>query len=83
MKDERNEVFTYSGLELIMKRYLIQDRNRDILEKPQEMFMGIAMHLAMKEKEKVKWAKDIYDILSTLKVTMATQTISSDEFMFY
>ena len=22
MKDERNEVFTYSGLELIMKRYL-------------------------------------------------------------
>mgnify|MGYP001838724447 FL=1 len=75
--DERNEVFTYSGLELIMKRYLIQDRNRDILEKPQEMFMGIAMHLAMKEKEKVKWAKEIYDILSTLKVTMATPTMSN------
>lgn len=77
MQDERNEVFTYSGLELIMKRYLIQDRNRDILEKPQEMFMGIAMHLAMKEKEKVKWAKEIYDILSTLKVTMATPTMSN------
>ena len=31
----------------------------------------------MKEKEKVKWAKDIYDILSTLKVTMATPTMSN------
>lgn len=77
MKDERNELLTYSGLELIMKRYLIQDRKREVLEKPQEMFMGIAMHLAMKEKEKVKWAKEIYDILSTLKVTMATPTMSN------
>lgn len=77
MDDGRNELFTYSGLELIMKRYLIQDRNREILEKPQEMFMGIAMHLAMKEKESVKWAKEIYDILSTLKVTMATPTMSN------
>lgn len=77
MNDERNELLTYSGLELIMKRYLIQDRNREILEKPQEMFMGIAMHLAMKEKDIVKWAKEIYDVLSTLKVTMATPTMSN------
>ncbi|MBS5113917.1 MAG: ribonucleoside-diphosphate reductase subunit alpha [Coprobacillus cateniformis] len=77
IKEERNELFTYSGLELIMKRYLIQNHEREILEKPQEMFMGIAMHLAIPEQERVKWAKEIYDILSLLKVTMATPTMSN------
>lgn len=77
LQEDRNELFTYSGLELISKRYLIQDRNHHLLEKPQEMFMGIAMHLAIPEKDKVKWAKEIYDILSTLKVTMATPTMSN------
>ena len=75
--DKRDELFTYSGLELIMKRYLIQDHQREILEKPQEMFMLISMHLAMKETNRVKWAKEFYDILSTLKVTMATPTMSN------
>ncbi|MEG0593421.1 MAG: ribonucleoside-diphosphate reductase subunit alpha, partial [Coprobacillus sp.] len=77
INEERNEFLTYSGLELIMKRYLIETREHQLLEKTQEMFMGIAMHLAMNEKEKVKWAKEIYDILSTLKVTMATPTMSN------
>lgn len=77
IKEERNELFTYSGLELVMKRYLIQNHEREILEKPQEMFMGIAMHLAIPEQERVKRAKEIYDILSTLKVTMATPTMSN------
>ena len=77
IKEERNELFTYSGLELVMKRYLIQNHEREILEKPQEMFMGSAMHLAIPEQERVKWAKEIYDILSTLKVTMATPTMSN------
>lgn len=77
LNSDRDKLFTYSGLELIMKRYLIQNHQREILEKPQEMFMLIAMHLAMKEKDKVKWAKEIYDVLSTLKVTMATPTMSN------
>lgn len=77
LEDERDKLFTYSGLELIMKRYLIQNHQREILEKPQEMFMLIAMHLALKEKDKVKWTREIYDILSTLKVTMATPTMSN------
>lgn len=73
----RDKLFTYSGLELVMKRYLIQNHQREILEKPQEMFMLIAMHLAMKEIDKVKWAKEFYDVLSTLKITVATPTMSN------
>lgn len=41
------------------------------------MFMGIAMHLAIVEKDKVEFAKRLYDILSELKVTMATPTMTN------
>ena len=77
LKPERDYLFTYSGLELVMKRYLITSNAHELLETPQEMFMGIAMHLAIPEKQRVYWAKQIYDILSTLKVTMATPTMSN------
>lgn len=78
MQTKRNALFTYSGLDLVVKRYLIQSNDHIVLEHVQEMFMGIAMHLAIPEKaEKVYWAKRIYDILSTLKVTMATPTMSN------
>ena len=74
----RNNLLTYSSLHLLFKRYLIHDHSYNILERPQEMFMGIAMHLAIPEGEnKVKWAKKIYNILSELKVTMATPTMSN------
>lgn len=77
LNSERNKLFNYSGLDLIAKRYLIRDHKHRLLEKPQEMFMGIAMHLAIPEKDCVYWAKEIYEILSTLKVTMATPTMSN------
>lgn len=75
--DERDHRFTYSGLELVAKRYMICSHAHEVLETPQEMFMGIAMHLAMVEKDRVYWAKQIYDILSSLQVTMATPTMSN------
>lgn len=75
---ERNELFTYSGLDLLMQRYLIRSHDHKLLESPQEMFMGIAMHLAIPEKEnKVFWAKQFYDIFSQLQVTMATPTLAN------
>ena len=75
---ERDKLFNYSGLDLIVKRYLIRDSEGHILESVQEMFMGISMHLAIPEKDKkVAFAKRLYDILSKLKVTMATPTMSN------
>lgn len=74
---KRDAYFTYSGLELIIKRYLICNQHHEPLETPQEMFMGIAMHLAMKEKNRLHWVKEFYDMLSTLKVTMATPTMAN------
>lgn len=78
MKPERDKLFNYSGIELLMKRYLVHDRSGRVLETPQEMFLGIALHLAMKEpKDRLHWVQRFYDMLSTLKVTVATPTLSN------
>lgn len=74
----RNHCLNYSGLELLLSRYVIRNRQNVPMETPQEMFMGIAMHLAMKEKkDRDGWVKRFYDMLSSLKVTMATPTLSN------
>ena len=85
IKPERDLIFTYSGIDLLAKRYLIQDFSRVVLEAPQQMFMGIAMHLAIPEKkeERLYWVKRFYDVLSSLKATMATPTMSNARKPFY
>lgn len=78
LKAERDDLFTYSGLELLLKRYVIHDHSGHPLESPQEMFLGIALHLAMlEETDRLDWVKKFYDMLSTLSVTMATPTLSN------
>lgn len=74
---ERDKLFTYSSLQLVLKRYVIHDFDGTLLETPQEMFLGIAMHLAMREKDRMRWVKAFYDILSGFKVTVATPTLSN------
>lgn len=75
---ERDQLFTYSGLDLLLKRYVIHTRQHVALETPQEMFLGIALHLAMEEKtDRLGWVKKFYDMLSRMEVTMATPTLSN------
>lgn len=76
--ESRNELFTYSALELLLKRYVIRSIKNIPLESPQEMYLGISLHLAMNEKnDKMKWVHKFYDTLSKLYVTMATPTLSN------
>ena len=75
---ERDHLFTYSGLDLLLKRYVIRSRRQEPLETPQEMFLGIALHLAMEEKkDRLYWVRKFYDMLSRMYVTMATPTLSN------
>ncbi|MGV3024872.1 ribonucleoside-diphosphate reductase subunit alpha [Clostridium thermobutyricum] len=85
IKPERDFLFTYSGIKLLSGRYLVENFNREVLELPQQMFMGIAMHLAIPEKKenRLYWAKRFYDVLSSLKATMATPTMSNARKPFY
>ena len=79
MVPERDELFAYSGLDLLINRYVIRAHDHTPLESPQEMFLGIALHLAMNEgpTQRLSWVKRFYDMLSKLEVTMATPTLSN------
>lgn len=79
MVSERDELFAYSGLDLLINRYVIRAHDHTPLESPQEMFLGIALHLAINEEptQRLAWVKRFYDMLSKLEVTMATPTLSN------
>lgn len=79
MVSERDELFAYSGLDLLISRYVIRAHDHTPLESPQEMFLGIALHLAINEEptQRLAWVKRFYDMLSKLEVTMATPTLSN------
>ncbi|MBN2908917.1 ribonucleoside-diphosphate reductase subunit alpha [Polycladomyces sp. WAk] len=74
---ERDRLFHYIGLKILADRYLVRDYDGAVMELPQERFMVIAMHLAMKERDRLTWAKQMYDVLSRLEVTVATPTMSN------
>ncbi len=75
---ERDKLFNYSGLDLLVKRYLIRTRSHEPIESIQEMYLGIALHLAMPERHnRLQWVRKFYDLLSKLEVTMATPTLAN------
>ena len=74
----RNNLFDYAAIDLIIRRYVLSDFDDTPLESPQEMFLGVALHLAMHEEtDRLLWVKKFYNMLSQLKVTMATPTLSN------
>lgn len=79
IKEERNKLLNYSGLDLLLKRYVIKNYAGKAIERVQEMYLGIALHLAMPEQKENRliWVHRIYDMLSKLEVTMATPTLSN------
>jgi len=79
IKEERNKLLNYSGLDLLLKRYVIKNYAGKAIERVQEMYLGIALHLAIPEQKenRLMWVHRIYDMLSKLEVTMATPTLSN------
>lgn len=79
IKEERNKLLNYSGLDLLLKRYVIKNYAGKAIERVQEMYLSIALHLAMPEQKenRLMWVHRIYDMLSKLEVTMATPTLSN------
>lgn len=78
IRPERDKLFNYSGLDLLVKRYIIRTHAHEPAESVQEMYLGIALHLGMLEKnDRLLWVKKFYDLLSQLEVTMATPTLSN------
>ncbi|MDD7616105.1 MAG: ATP cone domain-containing protein, partial [bacterium] len=72
-----DKLISYSSFELLIKRYLVKNRDNVVLETPQEMFLAIAMHLSMNDENKLYWVKRIYDSIAKFEFTLATPTISN------
>ena len=73
IKHDRDNLFTYSGLQQLIDKYLIKNRTTNtIYETPQLAYMAIAMCLFNKSDNKIKQAKEAYDSYSTFKVNLPT-----------
>ena len=66
-----------SVFSLMVREYLVKNRDNVVLETPQEMFLAIAMHLSMNDENKLYWVKRIYDSIAKFEFTLATPTISN------
>jgi ribonucleoside-diphosphate reductase alpha chain len=77
LQPSRDFQFNYVGIKSLTDRYLIKDRDKKLLELPQEAFMGIAMFLASREQDRLAWVRKFYDVISRFEVIPATPTLSN------
>ena len=74
LKAERDQQFTYLGLQTLYDRYFIH--SNDIrFELPQAFFMRVAMGLAINELDRETRAIEFYDLLSSFDFMSSTPTL--------
>jgi len=74
IKHERDDTFTYAGMEQFRGKYLVQDRRtKQIYETPQILYMMVAMTLFSSYKDnRLKYVKDYYDAISQFYISLPT-----------
>ena len=77
LEPKRDYLFNYLGMKTLYDRYLLKNNDKNPIELPQQMFMGIAMFLAQNEENKQEKAKEFYDVISKFEVMLATPTLSN------
>lgn len=75
IKHDRDETFTYVGMEQFRGKYLVQDRlTKKSFETPQILYMMIAATLFADypKADRLKWVKDYYDAISQFYISLPT-----------
>jgi ribonucleoside-diphosphate reductase alpha chain len=75
IKHDRDDSFTYAGMEQFRGKYLVQDRrSKQHYETPQMVYMMVSATLFIKyQKEKrLKYVKDYYDAISQFYISLPT-----------
>jgi ribonucleoside-diphosphate reductase alpha chain len=83
MDYSRDTLWTYFGLDTVKHRYMIRDYDKALLEKPQWMWMRVAMGLSYNEDDKEGFALKVYDKLSRFKYLHATPTLMNSGTKFH
>lgn len=72
----RDLQFRYQGVKILYDRYLLRDSKGKLLESPQDMFMRVAIGIAISEKSsKVHWAIRFYNCISSFDYMPSTPTL--------
>ena len=74
LKPERDEMFTYLGLQTLYDRYFIHSGDTRF-ELPQVFFMRVAMGLAIREDQPEERAIEFYNLLSSFDYMSSTPTL--------
>ena len=74
IKHERDYVFDYFGFKTLEKSYLLKDTSMKIVERPQHMWMRVALGI-WGSNDSLKKAFETYDLLSLKFMTHATPTL--------
>ncbi len=75
IKHERDNSFTYVGMEQFRSKYLVQDRKtKTLFETPQVLYMMIAATLFQNypTNTRMKYVKDFYDAVSLFYISLPT-----------
>ena len=72
IKSERDYEFDYFGFKTLEKSYLLRDANKVVIERPQHMWMRVALALWGTNLDR---AFETYDLLSQKVLTHATPTL--------
>ena len=74
IKHERDDSFTYAGMEQFRGKYLVQDRRtKQIYETPQILYMMIAITLFSRYSDnRLKYVKEYYDAISQFYISLPT-----------
>ncbi len=84
LKKEYDFDYNYTTIMMYKRRYLLNP-NKVVWELPQEMYMSIALFLAIPEKEenRLSFAKKIYDACATWKISLPTPTLLNSRTNFH
>jgi ribonucleoside-diphosphate reductase alpha chain len=75
LKHDRDDTFTYAGMEQFRGKYLVQDRTTNkVYESPQMLYMMVAATLFAEENQddRILWIKAYYDAISQFYISLPT-----------
>ena len=75
LKPERDQLFTYLGLQTLYDRYFIHTDEQVRIELPQVFFMRVAMGLAINELDRESRTIEFYELLSSFDFMSSTPTL--------
>jgi ribonucleoside-diphosphate reductase alpha chain len=75
IKHDRDDTFTYTGMEQFRGKYLVQDRKNKVhYETPQMLYMMVSATLFSRypKETRLKYVKDYYDAISQFYISLPT-----------